>query len=52
MEKVTEKLKNLNIDPKNIKGEYEAPCSQTRMRVDESWLQSRIVTKKGIPSSN
>jgi hypothetical protein len=28
MEKVTEKLKNLNIDPKNIKGEYsvsEAP---------------------------
>jgi hypothetical protein len=28
MEKVTEKLKNLNIDPKNIKGEYEAPVKQ------------------------
>jgi hypothetical protein len=30
MEKVTGKLKNLNVDPKNIKGEYSKGVAKCR----------------------
>jgi hypothetical protein len=52
MEKVTEKLRNLNIDPKNIKGEYSIKIWQNRLISGELivdlyvWVNN-TVTKTG-----